>query len=188
MGPWKKPQGLSHHPNSLTASLSVICLFVDIFHPRALVLTVCCWLWCVRGDGPFTGVWWWWARGWACLAMGCHTRPHARCHCCGSGYQRPAAGTRQGVAMLGVAMGAVTVITVRNKNASVEEKRKCLDLPSCLKIWVTASRAAVAQRVSTPCRFVRVKRLKRFWVSFHEEQGSISVPHLMMLEFWFVIW
>ena len=54
--PLEKNQGLSHHPNSLIASLSVMCLFLDFCHPRALVLTVHCWLWCVPSNGPFTGV------------------------------------------------------------------------------------------------------------------------------------
>lgn len=58
--------------------------------------------------------------------------PHACRRCCSSGCQRPAAGARRGVEKLGVELGAVTVIIVRNTSASVEEKRKCLDLPKCL--------------------------------------------------------
>lgn len=112
-------------------------------HLKALVLTVRCGLWCVPSNGPFTGVSAWCARGRACSAwpaVGCRRRgqhvwegcPHACRRCCGSGCQHPAHGARRGVGKLGVELGAVTVIIVRNTSASVEEKRKCLDLPKCL--------------------------------------------------------
>lgn len=46
-----------------------------------------------------------------------------------SPHLHPAAGAPGQGEMLGVEMSAVTAITVRNKSASVEEERECLDLP-----------------------------------------------------------
>lgn len=64
----------------------------------------------------------------------CGEQGHLLCHSWAasvgklSPHLHPAAGTPGQGEMLGVEMGAVTVITVRNKSALVEEEGKCLDL------------------------------------------------------------
>lgn len=95
-------------------------------------MTVRSWLRRVPGDRPFAGFhrgeqgdvlalpgWPWGVAdrqsGWEGCPQACHC-------CCGSGCQHPAAGARRGVEMLGVEVGAVSVVILRNKSASVEKK------------------------------------------------------------------
>lgn len=111
MGPGEssgKSQGLGHHPNSLTASLSVICLFSGFLSCKSLgldgaLLGVVC-------DGPL-GAFCCGEQGDAlALSQLGSVCPHRL-----SPHLHPAAGAPGQGEMLGVEMGAVTVVTVRNK-------------------------------------------------------------------------
>ena len=99
-----------------------------------------------------------------------------------------------GAEVLGGEMGAVMAIIVRKKNALVEEKRKCLDLPRCctnLGNCIQSSCGSCscrATRAQEACSLVALgegSSSKRF--KFSRRAGALCAPHLM-LEFWGLIW
>lgn len=195
---WVKPgeslekiRGLSHFPNSLIASLSVICPFLDFFcHLKALVLTVRCRLWCVPSSGPFTGVSAWCARGCACSAwpaVGCR-RQAARVGrlspCVPSLLQLwlPAScswGT-EGSWKVGCWVGCRHSDNCKKYKCFSRGKKKMpgsskmpykFGKPHSEQLWAMQLQSNPGTESLFPGSFGRVEQLKRFWVSSNEEQG-----------------